>query len=42
MTIINGAEEKQIVWGENEGLPISVEEAETICSKKNMIIWNFK
>ncbi len=42
ITIINGAQEKQFIWGENELLPLSQHKAEETCSKNNMIIWNFK
>ena len=42
LTIINGKEEKNLVWGENGGLPLSADKAASICKKKNILIWNFE
>ena len=42
LTIVNGAEEKMLVWGEGVGLPLSTEEAAEICQKRNILIWNFE
>ena len=42
LTVINGAEEKNLVWGEENGLPLSAEEAGELCKKQNMLIWNFE
>ena len=42
LTVINGAEEKNLVWGEENRLPLSAEEAGELCKKQNMLIWNFE
>lgn len=42
LTIINGKEERNLVWGEENGLPLSADKAREICQKKNILIWNFE
>lgn len=42
LTIVNESQEKRLVWGEDGELPPSIDKAQTICGKKNILIWNFE
>ena len=42
LTIINETQETRLIWGENGKLLPSKDKAQTICGKKNILIWNFE